>query len=89
MEESQQSRADAETTAARVQSSVDVLISERRGLIEQANCYSDKLEEMMRTLRMLNGDAKDLIVRALVSNNKLLMMQSPVNEENISFLIIL
>lgn len=46
MEESQQSRADAETTTAQVQSSEDLLLSERRGLIEQANLYSDKLEEV-------------------------------------------
>ncbi|KAL2644134.1 hypothetical protein R1flu_011721 [Riccia fluitans] len=64
--------------------SADSLTNERKGIMEQANVYSDKLHVMMKNLKRLNGDAKDLVVRALICNNKLLMMQAPRKEEKIS-----
>ncbi|KAL3697343.1 hypothetical protein R1sor_011419 [Riccia sorocarpa] len=68
--------------------STETLTSERRNIMEQANMYSDKLEEMIRNLKRLNNHATDLVVRALICNNKLLMMQSPRTEEKISSLTV-
>ncbi|CAM6089700.1 unnamed protein product [Calypogeia fissa] len=65
--------------------SADLLISENKPIVELAAEQTEMLDAMLNVLRKLNNDAKDLIVRALVTNNKLMMLDNPVTEYKISF----
>ncbi|CAM6100256.1 unnamed protein product [Calypogeia fissa] len=65
--------------------SAELLISENKPIVELAAEQTEMLDAMLNVLRKLNDDAKDLFVRALVTNNKLMMLDNPVTEYKISF----
>ncbi|GAA0159282.1 hypothetical protein LIER_16097 [Lithospermum erythrorhizon] len=53
--------------------------------IEKAEACSKELEDISNMLRKKHEEAKDLLVRAIINNNKLLMLNHPVYDEKISF----
>ncbi|XP_042459787.1 uncharacterized protein At4g18490-like isoform X8 [Zingiber officinale] len=61
-----------------------VLIDEN-GNAEKAEFYSKKLADLSNMLKKKHEEAKELLVRAVVTNNRLLMLNSPMIDEKISF----
>ncbi|XP_042465251.1 uncharacterized protein At4g18490-like isoform X7 [Zingiber officinale] len=61
-----------------------VLIDEN-GNAEKAEFYSKKLADLSNMLKKKHEEAKELLVRAVVNNNRLLMLNSPMIDEKISF----
>ncbi|KAK2642200.1 hypothetical protein Ddye_023963 [Dipteronia dyeriana] len=51
--------------------------------IEKAEAYMKELEDICNMLKKKHEEAKELLVRALVNNNYLLMLNHPVYEEKI------
>ncbi|KAL3522420.1 hypothetical protein ACH5RR_015254 [Cinchona calisaya] len=60
---------------------------ESDGNIENAEACSKGLEDICNMLRKKHEEAKEVLVRAVVNNNKLLMLNHPIYEEKISFLV--
>ncbi|XP_068667380.1 uncharacterized protein [Aristolochia californica] len=58
---------------------------EANGNIEKAEACAKELEDICNMLKKKNEDAKELLARALVNNNLLLMLNHPVYEDKISF----
>ncbi|XP_050944328.1 uncharacterized protein At4g18490 [Cucumis melo] len=61
------------------------LVLENDRNVEKAEAYSQQLEDMCNMLKKKQNEAKDILVRALVNNNNLLMLNHPNYEEKISF----
>ncbi|KAI9198943.1 hypothetical protein LWI28_024859 [Acer negundo] len=61
------------------------LAMENDGNIEKAEAYTKELEDICNMLKKKHEEAKELLVRALVNNNNLLMLNHPIYEEKISF----
>ncbi|XP_042459779.1 uncharacterized protein At4g18490-like isoform X4 [Zingiber officinale] len=59
-----------------------VLIDEN-GNAEKAEFYSKKLADLSNMLKKKHEEAKELLVRAVVTNNRLLMLNSPMIDEKI------
>ncbi|KAI6703659.1 hypothetical protein NL676_012795, partial [Syzygium grande] len=53
--------------------------------VEKAEAYTKELEDICNMLKKKQEEAKELLVRALVTNNNLLMLNHPIYEEQISF----
>ncbi|CAI9087326.1 OLC1v1021375C2 [Oldenlandia corymbosa var. corymbosa] len=53
--------------------------------IEMADACSKGLEDICNLLSKKHEEAKELLVRAVVNNNRLLMLNHPIYEEKISF----
>ncbi|EFJ31340.1 hypothetical protein SELMODRAFT_440171 [Selaginella moellendorffii] len=53
-------------------------------VVDKVDCYTEVLEEMCKMLKQKKEEATDLLVRAIVANNKLLLLNSPVHDEKIS-----
>eukprot|EP01018_Ginkgo_biloba_P000909 Gb_07196 [translate_table: standard] len=66
----------------------DVWMPENDETAEKADRCSRDLEDMCKMLKKKHEEAKDLLVRAIVNNNLLLMLNHPLHEEKISFQII-
>ncbi|KAF9609961.1 hypothetical protein IFM89_019517 [Coptis chinensis] len=63
------------------------LLIENDGNVEKAEAYTKELEDICNMLKKKHEEAKELLVRAIVSNNNLLMLNHPIYEEKISFYI--
>ncbi|KAL6333518.1 hypothetical protein AAG906_028703 [Vitis piasezkii] len=53
--------------------------------VEKAEAYTKDLEDICNMLKKKHEEAKEILVRAIVNNNNLLMVNHPVYEEKISF----
>ncbi|KAI5657289.1 hypothetical protein M9H77_26082 [Catharanthus roseus] len=53
--------------------------------VEKAEAYTKELDDICNMLRKKHDEAKEILVRATVNNNKLLMLNHPLYEEKISF----
>ncbi|KAI3918787.1 hypothetical protein MKX01_042107 [Papaver californicum] len=58
---------------------------ENDGIAEKAEAYTKELEDICNMLKKKHEEAKEILVRAIVNNNNLLMLNHPVYEEKISF----
>ncbi|XP_056175590.1 uncharacterized protein At4g18490-like isoform X4 [Syzygium oleosum] len=61
------------------------LVMETDENVEKAEAYTKELEDICNMLKKKQEEAKELLVRALVTNNNLLMLNHPIYEEQISF----
>ncbi|KAI3835986.1 hypothetical protein MKX03_032881 [Papaver bracteatum] len=61
------------------------LTMENDGIAEKAEAYTKELEDICNMLKKKHEEAKEILVRAIVNNNNLLMLNHPVYEEKISF----
>ncbi|KAG6581347.1 hypothetical protein SDJN03_21349, partial [Cucurbita argyrosperma subsp. sororia] len=61
------------------------LVLENDRNVEKAEAYSQQLEDICNMLRKKQEEAKEILVRAIVNNNNLLMLNHPIYEEKISF----
>ncbi|XP_048141511.1 uncharacterized protein At4g18490-like isoform X3 [Rhodamnia argentea] len=61
------------------------LIMESDENVEKAEAYTTELEDICNMLKKKQEEAKELLVRALVNNNNLLMLNHPIYDEQISF----
>ncbi|KAF3490259.1 hypothetical protein F2Q69_00056974 [Brassica cretica] len=96
---SQESRLDNNTTKELVEKSprstshhqngnmanLEIPVTENSDNIEKAEAYTKELESICNTLKKKHEEAKELLVRAVVNNNKLLMLNHPLHEDKISF----
>ncbi|KAF3591539.1 hypothetical protein DY000_02026845 [Brassica cretica] len=96
---SQESRIDNNTTKELVEKSprstshhqngnmanLEIPVTENSDNIEKAEAYTKELESICNTLKKKHEEAKELLVRAVVNNNKLLMLNHPLHEDKISF----
>ncbi|KAL0890107.1 hypothetical protein Bca101_014090 [Brassica carinata] len=64
---------------------LEIPVTENSDNIEKAEAYTKELESICNTLKKKHEEAKELLVRAVVNNNKLLMLNHPLHEEKISF----
>ncbi|CAL9225946.1 unnamed protein product [Arabidopsis halleri] len=97
---SQESRIDNSTTKEPVKESpqtkshyqninmanLEIPITENADNIEKAEAYTKELDNICNILKKKHEEAKELLVRAVVNNNKLLMLNHPLYEDQISFL---
>ncbi|KAL0339911.1 UNVERIFIED_CONTAM: hypothetical protein Sradi_4507900 [Sesamum radiatum] len=58
---------------------------ETGGNIKKAEAYGKELDDLCNMLRKKHDEAKELLVRAVVNSNKLLLLNNPLSEEKISF----
>ncbi|PQQ03347.1 hypothetical protein Pyn_29316 [Prunus yedoensis var. nudiflora] len=58
---------------------------ENDGNVEKAEAYTKELEDICNTLKKKHEEAKELLVRAVVNNNNLLMLNHPIYDAKISF----
>ncbi|PIA41840.1 hypothetical protein AQUCO_02200341v1 [Aquilegia coerulea] len=59
------------------------LIMETDENIEKAEAYAKELEDICNMLKKKHDEAKELLVRAIVNNNNLLMLNHPIYDEKI------
>ncbi|CAH9118869.1 unnamed protein product [Cuscuta epithymum] len=55
--------------------------------VDKAETYTKALEDICNMLRKMHEEAKELLVRSIVNNNKLLMLNHPIHDEKISFFL--
>ncbi|KAF2303242.1 hypothetical protein GH714_015768 [Hevea brasiliensis] len=53
--------------------------------VEKAEAYAKELEDIVNMLKKKYDEAKEILVRAIVNNNSLLMLNHPMFDEKISF----
>ncbi|KAI4306407.1 hypothetical protein L6164_029686 [Bauhinia variegata] len=63
----------------------DSILVEDNSNVEKAEAYTRELENICNMLKRKHEEAKELLVRAIVNNNNLLMLNHPIHEEKISF----
>ncbi|XP_010434524.1 PREDICTED: uncharacterized protein At4g18490-like isoform X2 [Camelina sativa] len=94
---SQESRIDNNTTKELVKESprtkshyqninmanLEIPITENADNIEKAEAYTKELDNICNILKKKHEEAKELLVRAVVNNNKLLMLNHPLYEDKI------
>ncbi|XP_044495214.1 uncharacterized protein At4g18490 isoform X2 [Mangifera indica] len=59
------------------------LVMENDGNVEKAEAYTKELEDICNMLKKKHEEAKEIMVRAIVNNNNLLMLNHPIYEEKI------
>ncbi|KAM3700464.1 hypothetical protein ACJW31_05G100300 [Castanea mollissima] len=59
------------------------LVMENDGNVEKAEAYTKDLEDICNMLRKKHEEAKEILVRAVVNNNNLLMLNHPIYDEKI------
>ncbi|KAF3528717.1 hypothetical protein DY000_02037344 [Brassica cretica] len=64
---------------------LEIPITEYDENIEKAESYTKELDNICNILKKKHEEAKELLVRAVVNNNKLLMLNHPLHEDKISF----
>ncbi|KAL0011254.1 hypothetical protein SO802_006362 [Lithocarpus litseifolius] len=62
------------------------LVMENDGNVEKAEAYTKDLDNICNMLRKKHEEAKEILVRAIVNNNNLLMLNHPIYDEKISLL---
>ncbi|KAG7959087.1 hypothetical protein I3843_10G055200 [Carya illinoinensis] len=65
------------------------LVMENDGNVEKAEAYAKELDDICNMLKKKHEEAKEILVRAIVNNNNLLMLNHPIHEEKISFQVVL
>ncbi|XVF27541.1 hypothetical protein REPUB_Repub14bG0116900 [Reevesia pubescens] len=60
-------------------------VMESDGNVEKAEAYGKELEDICNMLKKKHEEAKEILVRAIVNNNNLLMLNHPIFKEKISF----
>ncbi|WRX25910.1 hypothetical protein QQP08_018397, partial [Theobroma cacao] len=73
------------TSGFEVPQEVNMTELENDGNVEKAEAYGRELEDICNMLKKKHEEAKELLVRAIVNNNSLLMLNHPIFEEKISF----
>ncbi|CAN8325145.1 unnamed protein product [Cochlearia groenlandica] len=63
---------------------LEIPVTESADNIEKAEAYTKELDNICNILKKIHEEAKELLVRAVVNNNKLLMLNHPLYEEKIS-----
>lgn len=58
-------------------------VMENDGNVGKAEAYAKELEDVCNMLKKKHEEAKELLVRAIVNNNDLLMLNHPIYEEKI------
>ncbi|KAK4415361.1 hypothetical protein Salat_2643500 [Sesamum alatum] len=53
--------------------------------IKHAEAYGKELDDLCNMLRRKHDEAKEILVKAIVNSNKLLLLNNPFSEEKISF----
>ncbi|KAL8268249.1 hypothetical protein R6Q59_002047 [Mikania micrantha] len=67
-------------------SEMDIYSSiENDGIFEKAEACSKELEDICNMLKKKHEEANDILVRAIVNNNNLLMLNHPIYQDKISF----
>ncbi|XP_019424566.1 PREDICTED: uncharacterized protein At4g18490 isoform X1 [Lupinus angustifolius] len=61
----------------------DSVLMEDNSNVEKAEAYMKELEDICIMLKKKHEEAKELLVRAIVNNNNLLMLNHPIYEEKI------
>ncbi|KAJ6769931.1 hypothetical protein OIU79_020732 [Salix purpurea] len=61
------------------------LAAENNGNDQKAEAYAKELESICNMLKKKHEEAKEIMVRAIVNNNSLLMLNHPIFDEKISF----
>ncbi|KAJ0821924.1 hypothetical protein HanPSC8_Chr16g0725881 [Helianthus annuus] len=64
---------------------MDISLIENDGIFEKAEACSKELEDICNMLKKKHEEANDLLVRAIVNNNHLLMLNHPIYQDKISF----
>ncbi|KAG2683908.1 hypothetical protein I3760_10G056100 [Carya illinoinensis] len=59
------------------------LVMENDGNVEKAEAYAKELDDICNMLKKKHEEAKEILVRAIVNNNNLLMLNHPIHEEKI------
>ncbi|XP_059438915.1 uncharacterized protein At4g18490 [Corylus avellana] len=59
------------------------LVMETDGNVEKAEAYTKELDDICNMLKKKHEEAKEILVRAIVNNNNLLMLNHPIYEEKI------
>ncbi|XP_040935483.1 uncharacterized protein At4g18490 [Gossypium hirsutum] len=59
-------------------------VIENDGKVEKAEAYGKELEDICNMLKKKNEEAKQVLVRAIVNNNNLLMLNHPILKEKIN-----
>ncbi|KAL2979139.1 hypothetical protein AAZX31_13G155800 [Glycine max] len=62
----------------------DPLLMEDNNNVEKAEAYIKELEDICNMLKKKQDEAKELLVRAIVNDNNLLILDHPIHEEQIS-----
>ncbi|XP_010496234.1 PREDICTED: uncharacterized protein At4g18490-like [Camelina sativa] len=62
---------------------LEIPITENADNIEKAEAYTKELDNICNILKKKHEEAKELLVRAVVNNNKLLMLNHPLYEDKI------
>eukprot|EP00257_Ricinus_communis_P018246 XP_015576907.1 uncharacterized protein At4g18490 [Ricinus communis] len=65
------------------------LAMENDGNVAKAEAYAKELEDICSMLKKKHEEAKEILVRAIVNNNSLLMLNHPMFDEKISFTAII
>ncbi|KAK7400654.1 hypothetical protein VNO78_11893 [Psophocarpus tetragonolobus] len=63
----------------------DSVLMEDNSNVEKAEAYMKELEDICNMLKKKHEEAKELLIRAIVNDNYLLMLNHPIYEEEISF----
>ncbi|KAJ0438752.1 hypothetical protein HanHA300_Chr16g0617641 [Helianthus annuus] len=63
---------------------MDISLIENDGIFEKAEACSKELEDICNMLKKKHEEANDLLVRAIVNNNHLLMLNHPIYQDKIS-----
>ncbi|TKY59179.1 hypothetical protein E2542_SST16259 [Spatholobus suberectus] len=62
----------------------DSVLMEDNSNVEKAEMYMKELEDICNMLKKKHEEAKELLIRAIVNDNYLLMLNHPIYEEEIS-----
>ncbi|XP_024005623.1 uncharacterized protein At4g18490 isoform X3 [Eutrema salsugineum] len=62
---------------------MEIPVTENADNIEKAEAYTKELDNICNILKKKHEEAKELLVRAVVNNNKLLMLNHPLYEDKI------
>ncbi|KAL4330615.1 hypothetical protein S245_045469 [Arachis hypogaea] len=65
----------------------DSILMENNSNVGKAEACMKELEDICNMLRKKHEEAKELLVRAIVNDNNLLMLNHPIYEEEISFIL--
>ncbi|GAQ79536.1 hypothetical protein KFL_000320340 [Klebsormidium nitens] len=57
-------------------------------IAKKADEYTKELDQMYASLKKKHEEAKDLLVKALINNNRMQMLNNPVTEDKISFALL-
>lgn len=59
------------------------VLTEDNSIVEKAEAYMKELEDICNMLKKKHEEANEILVRAIVNDNNLLMLNHPIYEEKI------